>query len=210
MEDAEKVPSAEKAEKVVKAEKDARARMIRSAVVLLARKGYQGASFSEVLAHSGAPRGSIYHHFPHGKDELIAAAVEAMGAQAAVILDALAGSDAAGVVDGFVAMWRTLLTGTGYQVGCSIAGVTVTAGSEELLDRAAAVFRRWTAKLAELLRGAGLAESDAADFATMLVAATEGAVVLARAERSLAPLEAVQRQLRRLAEGYGAASTTAD
>ena len=52
-----------------------RERMVDSAVVLLAKRGFQGASFSEVLAHSKAPRGSIYHHFPDGKEQLIAAAV---------------------------------------------------------------------------------------------------------------------------------------
>src|SRR3954462_12739303 len=51
-------------------ESDARRRMIESAAVLFRERGVQGTSFSDVLAHSGAPRGSIYHHFQGGKTQL--------------------------------------------------------------------------------------------------------------------------------------------
>jgi len=47
-----------------------RDRMVQSAIILLAKRGYQATSFSEVLAGSQPPRGSIYHHFPEGKDQL--------------------------------------------------------------------------------------------------------------------------------------------
>ena len=56
--------------------------MIESAVVLLAKQGYRATSFDAVLERSKAPRGSIYHHFPGGKDELIAAAIDLAGARA--------------------------------------------------------------------------------------------------------------------------------
>jgi TetR/AcrR family transcriptional repressor of lmrAB and yxaGH operons len=180
----------------------ARDRMVRSAVVLLARGGVQGASFAEVLAHSKAPRGSVYHHFPAGKAELVAAAIDYMGGQAGSVLDTLAGGSPGDVIDGFIAMWRALLERSGYAVGCSIAGVTVTADSPDLLDRAAAVFRSWRERLAGLLREGGLGEADADGLATMMLAAAEGAVILARAGRSMEPLDVVHAQLRRLAASY--------
>ena len=62
--------------------RDVRERMIEGAVRLLARHGLQATSFTEVLELTGAPRGSIYHHFPGGKDELISAAVDRAGARA--------------------------------------------------------------------------------------------------------------------------------
>ena len=86
-----------------------RERMVESAVVLLAKHGFQGASFSEVLARSGTPRGSIYHHFPDGKEQLIAAAVDHAGARAVQLLDTLDGRGAVEIVDGFMAMWRSVL-----------------------------------------------------------------------------------------------------
>jgi TetR/AcrR family transcriptional repressor of lmrAB and yxaGH operons len=180
----------------------ARERMVESAVVLLAKRGFQGASFTEVLAHSQAPRGSIYHHFPDGKEQLIAAAIDYAGARAVLLLDALSGRRPVEIVDAFMAMWRAVLERSGFTAGCSVLAVTVSADSAELLARAGQVFRSWQARLAELFTAAGLAADDADGLATMMIAASEGAVVLARAEQALAPLETVHRQLRRLAEAY--------
>ena len=50
--------------------RDSKEQMIEGAIQLLATKGLQATSFSEVLALTGAPRGSIYHHFPKGKNEM--------------------------------------------------------------------------------------------------------------------------------------------
>ncbi|MGO8958633.1 MAG: TetR/AcrR family transcriptional regulator [Streptosporangiaceae bacterium] len=181
-----------------------RERMVASAVVILAKRGFQGASFAEVLADSGAPRGSIYHHFPDGKDQLIAAAVDYAGARAVQILDAFSGRSAAEVVDGFMAIWRAVLERSGFTAGCSVLAVTVSAGSPELLSRAGDAFRSWQLRLADLFRSAGLAGQDAEAFATLLIAASEGAVVLARAQRTLAPFETVHQQLRTIAASYAA------
>ncbi len=178
-----------------------RERMVDSAVVLLAKSGYQGTSFSTVLERSKAPRGSIYHHFPAGKDELIAAAVERAGANAVAMLDAMEGAPPVEVVDGFVALWTAVLQRSGFTAGCSVLAVTVSGESGELLDRARTVFSAWAGRIAELLRAAGVDATRAASFATMLIAATEGAVVLCRAQQSLEPLEAVHEELRRLAPG---------
>jgi AcrR family transcriptional regulator len=101
--------------------------MVESAVVLLAQRGFQGASFTEVLAHSKAPRGSIYHHFPEGKEQLIGAAIEYAGARAVLLLDALTGRGAAEIVDAFMAMWRAVLERSGFTAGCSVLAVTVSA-----------------------------------------------------------------------------------
>jgi TetR/AcrR family transcriptional repressor of lmrAB and yxaGH operons len=180
----------------------ARERMVESAVVLLAKRGWAGASFSEVLAHSRAPRGSIYHHFPDGKEQLIAAAVDYAGARAVLLMDTLSGRSAVEIVDAFMAMWRAVLERSGFTAGCSVLAVTVSADSPELLTRAGEVFRSWQARLAELFAAAGLAAADADGLATMMIAASEGAVVLARAEQAMAPLEAAHQQLRRLAATY--------
>lgn len=170
--------------------------MVRSAIVLLARHGYQATSFGAVLEHSGAPRGSIYHHFPDGKDELIAAAVDRAGANAISLLDGLEGRPPAEVVEGFLEMWRAVLVRGGFEVGCSVLAVAVSADDAGLVERAGRVFRDWGARLAELFEAGGRDASSASALATLVIAASEGAVVLARAERDLAPFEAVAEQLR--------------
>jgi TetR/AcrR family transcriptional repressor of lmrAB and yxaGH operons len=173
----------------------ARERMIASAVALLARRGLQATSFSEVLDHSGAPRGSIYHHFPDGKDQMVSAALDAAGATAIELLDRKAGEPAEEITAWFLHIWRQVLVRSKFEAGCAVLAVAVAADSPDLLEHTAGVFRTWRRKLAELLELGGLSGTDAARFAATLVAASEGAVVMARAEQSLEPFELVAEQL---------------
>jgi TetR/AcrR family transcriptional repressor of lmrAB and yxaGH operons len=172
-----------------------RERMVASAVDLLARRGLQATSFSEVLEHSGAPRGSIYHHFPGGKDQMIGSALDAAGTRAIELLDRKAGAPAEDVATWFLHIWREVLIRGKFEAGCAVLAVAVAAGSPELLDQTALVFRTWRRRLAELLEQGGLRPADAQRFAAMLVASSEGAVVLARAEQSLEPFDLVAEQL---------------
>ncbi len=172
-----------------------RDKMVEGAMALLAQRGLQATSFSEVLAATGAPRGSLYHHFPDGKDQLVAAAVEQAGAVLTNALEAVAGQPAEAVVARFLAIWRAVLSRSQCSAGCAVLAVTVAADSEELATSARAVLRAWQARLADLLQQGGMAQTQARAFATMLIASAEGAVVLARAEQNLEPFEAVAAQL---------------
>ena len=174
---------------------DARTRMIAGAAQLLARRGLQATSFSEVLELTGAPRGSVYYHFPEGKDQLVAAAVELAGTYALGILERKAGAGAIEVAQHFLGMWRDVLVQSKFEAGCAVVAVTVATESPDLLDHTARVFRAWRARLAALLERGGLAPRVATRFATTLVASAEGAVVLSRAEQSLEPFDLVAADL---------------
>lgn len=172
-----------------------RERMVASAVDLLARRGLQSTSFSEVLERSGAPRGSIYHHFPDGKDQMIGAALDAAGGRAIELLDLKAGAPAEEIATWFLHIWREVLIRGRFEAGCAVLAVAVAADSPELLDQTARVFRTWRRRIGELLEQGGLRADDAQRFAAVLVASSEGAVVLARAEQSLEPFDLVADQL---------------
>lgn len=172
-----------------------RERMIDGALALLARRGLQATSFSELLAATGVPRGSLYHHFPGGKDQLVAEAVDRAGAVLSDALAPVAGAPAEQVVVRFLAIWRAVITRSQCGSGCAVAAVTIATDSAELLAKAAAVFRAWHDLLAGLLRQGGLPAPQARQFAMLLMASIEGAVVLSRAEQSLEPFEAVAAQL---------------
>lgn len=174
---------------------DTRDRMVKGAVRLLAVRGLQETSFSEVLEIAKAPRGSIYHHFPEGKEQLVSAAVDRAGADALDVLESLQGATAEEVTASFLGLWRGVLTRSELRAGCSVLAVTVATDSADLLNHAGEVFRTWRRRLAELLSEGGLAERDALSFATTLIAASEGAVVLSRAERSLESFDLVAEHL---------------
>jgi TetR/AcrR family transcriptional repressor of lmrAB and yxaGH operons len=169
--------------------------MVVGAARLLAERGLQETSFSEVLELTGAPRGSIYHHFPGGKDQLIADAVDLAGAHAIALIDEAEGSSAIEITAHFIGMWREVLVRSEFAAGCSVLAVTIATDSSDLLEHAAVVFRNWRTRLAELLRAGGLGEQDASRFAAILIAGTEGGVVLSRAEQSMEPFDLVAEQL---------------
>ncbi|GIF20506.1 TetR family transcriptional regulator [Paractinoplanes tereljensis] len=163
--------------------------MIDGAVRLLARQGLQGTSFAEVLQATGTPRGSIYHHFPGGKDQLVEAALDSAGEDTLRALADLAGSGPDRVTEAYLGFWRSLLEESDTTAGCAVLAVTVATRSDEMMARTAAVFRSWRTRLAELLALGGHPTPEA--FAATVVAAAEGAVILSRAERSLEPFDAV-------------------
>ncbi len=171
---------------------DTRERMVRSAAELLREQGAAATSIDSVLAHSGAPRGSVYHHFPGGRTQLIEEAVALSGDFIAGLIEA---DEPLAVVDKFFSLWRRWLVDSEFRAGCPIVSVTVTGETPRL---AAGVFSRWADGLAASFAAHGVAEARARRLATFVIAAVEGAVVMCRAEESLAPLEAVAEEIHEL------------
>jgi AcrR family transcriptional regulator len=165
--------------------------MVEGAARLLATNGLQGTSFSEVLELTGAPRGSVYHHFPQGKDQLVTAAVQLAGSRALAAVDEWSGRTPVQVTEAFLDLWRSVLVRSHLRAGCAVLAVTVATDSPDLLGAAADVFRAWRTKLASVFEEGGLGPAHAAGFAATLVAASEGAVVLSRAEESMDAFELV-------------------
>lgn len=159
--------------------------MVSRAAVLLARRGLQRTSFSEILEAAGAPRGSLYHHFPGGKDELVASAVKVAGDRMLGVLDELDGRPAVDVANAFAGFWRTILLQTDCSTGCAVTAVAIASDAPELLGTSGYVFRQWLGRLEDLLVAGGVAPARGAALAASLIAALEGAIVIARAQRSL-------------------------
>ena len=180
---------------------DARDRMVASAVKLLAVHGFQATSFSAVLDDSGAPRGSVYHHFPAGKDQLIAAAIDLAGERALTLTESFSGLPAAEIVDAFAGLWRAVLVRSQFQAGCAVLSVTVSADASELVERAAAIFLAWRERLGQSFAAAGVEPARAAGADAHRRVRGRGGAVPGGA---LAPLDAVAAQLRDLAAAQAA------
>jgi TetR/AcrR family transcriptional repressor of lmrAB and yxaGH operons len=163
---------------------DVREKMVLGALRLLATKGLEGVSFSTVLGVTGTPRGSIYHHFPEGKNQLIGLAVGKAGQYLLQAMDLPTGTDAVAVAEHFLAIWRGVLVGSGCRAGCAVLAVTIAASAPVLLQQARDVFLSWQARLAEQLLQGGLSPDRAKTFAIMMIASIEGAVALSRAAHS--------------------------
>jgi AcrR family transcriptional regulator len=168
--------------------------MIVSAALLLREKGLTGTSFGDVIDHSGAPRGSIYHHFPDGKAQLVEEAVQYAGEYVA---DSIESTDPIEALRGFTAAWRKTLERSDFRAGCPVVAVAVEAHHEspDLAAAAAGAFARWQEAMKTLLEGVGVEPVRARRLAAITVAAIEGAVVVCRAQRDMTPLEDVSAEL---------------
>ncbi|MFD5257741.1 TetR/AcrR family transcriptional regulator [Streptomyces bobili] len=177
---------------------ESRGRMILSAAALLRKYGASATSIDRVLAHSGAPRGSVYHHFPGGRTQLIDEAVALAGDFIAGLIDAaMRADDPVEAVDAFFALWRDRLVESGFRAGCPIVAVAVETNDDapQLARSAAAVFARWQEALAALLLRHGLTEERSRRLGAFIIASVEGAVIMCRAERSTAPIEAAAAEI---------------
>ena len=183
--------------------KDSRASMVRSAASLIGSQGVTATSFSEVLADSGAPRGSIYHHFPEGKNQLARDAIRWTSDRVLAYQSAVTPTSATEVLERFIGMWRQVVVTSGGASGCVVAGVAVdtetTSGDGEgLITVVRDTFRSWIALLTSQLEAVGVAHDHANAIAQATLAGMEGALILCRAEGDVQPLETVAAQLMQL------------
>ncbi|MCZ4616494.1 TetR/AcrR family transcriptional regulator [Rhodococcus qingshengii] len=182
------------------AELSSRDRMIRSAVELISRNGVDATSFSDVIKHSGAPRGSIYHHFPGGKTELMVEAVRAAGAIITRrISSAAATGSTADVIEAVGDIWRLNLTRSDFVIGCPvIAGGLARASEPEVAEVSAEVMLGWQKLIESQLETAGYPAVQAKSMANLTITSVEGAVAVCQTTRSIEPLEQVIASLQGL------------
>lgn len=171
---------------------DTRQRMVRTAADLFHAQGYHATGLNQVLTEGGAPKGSLYFHFPGGKEQL---AVEAIALAADDLCTALRAvfestPDPVRALDEALALLGDRLARTDFREGCPISTVALDAAaeSEPIREACVSAYDSWQQVIADHLGGDD-------DLATVVLAAIEGAVLLARTRRDLAPLHAVGTRL---------------
>lgn len=167
---------------------------------LLRCQGYGATGLNAIVAASGAPKGSLYFHFPGGKESL---AVAAMTREAELLGDAIAAllrssRDAAEAIANVIDALAAGLERSNFEHGCPLATVVLERAtqSEGVRYAAAGGFNSWLEQIEQRLLAAGMTEAAAASKALVLLSAIEGALILARARRDVAPLTAVRAELK--------------
>ncbi len=172
--------------------------MIETTAQLLWSQGLRATGMNQIVRESGAPRGSIYFHFPEGKDQLAAEALVAAGAvMTANIREALAHRTATVAIRRFVASYAREMRESDFHHGCPIATVALEASttSPRIREVCAQVFAEWEGLLAERLERDGLRKKEARALAVVVLSTIEGAMILCRARRTTEPLERVAEHL---------------
>ncbi|BBA98445.1 putative TetR family transcriptional regulator [Actinacidiphila reveromycinica] len=175
--------------------------MVFSAAQLIRRDGVNATGMREVAVHAGAPRGSLQHYFPGGKEQLVNEAVAWAGRYAAGrigrFLAGMPEPTPSALFTAMVGQWTREFDADGFRAGCPVAAATVDCADSAASTReaAAAAFATWNAPLAAALADLGVPAVQAPALATLMISALEGALLIARAEQSSAPLHAVAREL---------------
>jgi TetR/AcrR family transcriptional repressor of lmrAB and yxaGH operons len=164
---------------------------------LLQRQGYHGTGLNQIVAEADAPKGSLYFHFPGGKEQLVA---EAIGETANYLDRALAAHDtgsAASSLDGYLTTIIDRMERSGFQDGCPIATVALDVGasSELIASACSAAFDRVAGHVAAWFERDGVDPETARASAGFVYAALQGAMVFAKARRSVQPLEELRAAL---------------
>ncbi len=165
-------------------------RLSDAALLAVREHGYAGMSMQDLLRSTGVSSSSMYHHFPGGKEELVATAVRRSGMasrdQIVAVFNRLEPADAVARIFEAAA---DELTSHDFALGCPI-GVPATEAPEDsaaIRDAVADVFDAWATAYADGFRAGGLDDDRASSLGRFMVAAYQGSVTVARATRSTEP-----------------------
>lgn len=174
-----------------------RTNMLVSAAEVLRERGAAGVTIDEVLQRSGAPRGSVYYHFPNGRNQIVFEALQFAGDTISELIDEAAAKGGLHLVRRFVEFWDRVLADSDLTAGCPVAAAAIGSVEDgpQLTSVAGTIFDHWREALTRAFEVDGCEEAEAASLAITSIAALEGAVVLCRATRSLDPLRQVHTQL---------------
>ncbi|MBF6212386.1 TetR/AcrR family transcriptional regulator [Nocardia puris] len=174
---------------------DSRQRFIDAAADLFHTQGYHATGLNQLVSAGGAPKGSLYFHFPGGKEQL---AAEALARSSEQLRDLLADALAAGDTDAVVEALAENLRASDFQRGCPLATVALDASSasEPIRQACAEGFESWRLAIAEFVRRKGIEAARADALSVLALSMIEGALLLARTQRDLTPLRVVAEHLR--------------
>jgi TetR/AcrR family transcriptional repressor of lmrAB and yxaGH operons len=173
-------------------------KLVAATGTLLRRQGFHATGLSDIVEESGAPRGSLYFYFPGGKDELATAALEAAGLEWRARIEAAvaAAPDLGTAITNIVDLLADDLEASKFQHGCPVAAVALETTSEPVRKAIVAHYAAWEKAITEHLARMGMPSAAAKQLAVVALSAIEGALLLARVQRSKAPLLTVGKALR--------------
>ena len=182
-----------------------RARLVESTASLIRRQGFGATGMKQILQESGVSRGSLYFHFPNGKEELVVEALaEATKRWRRDLQDILnQHDDPADCLKAACRVLGELLEKSGWHKGCPVATITLemSATNEGVRVVCAEHFRLWEDFLTEVFARA-MPQEPAEQWATMALSSIEGALVLSRAYQDVAPLTEVGLRLEAIIDSF--------
>ena len=179
-----------------------RQNLVESAITLFRTQVFDGTGLSEILKKSGAPKGSLYHYFPNGKEELAAEALKVAGRVVEKTLLALADKhkQPAKLVKTYCQMLGQWMEESDFRSGCPITTTVLETvpQSESISKISLTIFESWKEVIANSLVDSGMNKVEAKKKADFTITAIGGALIQSRVQQSTIPLENTASQLKLL------------
>jgi AcrR family transcriptional regulator len=176
-----------------------RGAIVRAAAKLFRRNGYAATGINEIAEVAGAPKGSLYHYFPDGKDQIGEAAVRFAGKGVVATLEKLEQEHktAAAMMQAYCRLLTGWMAKSGFRDGCPISTTLLESAPQSAGIAVAGreAFAGWRNVIARALLRDGFSKGEAQRLSTFVVSAIEGALILARVESSGEPIEDVAKSL---------------
>jgi TetR/AcrR family transcriptional repressor of lmrAB and yxaGH operons len=176
-----------------------RGAIVRAAATLFRRNGYAATGINEIADLAGAPKGSLYHYFPDGKDAIGEAAVRFAGKGLVVMMEKLEAEhkSAASLIQAYCRLLAGWMAKSGFKDGCPISTTLLESApqSERIAQAGREAFSAWSDVIARALIRDGFSKAEARRLSTLAISAVEGALILSRVEASAAPIEDVAKSL---------------
>jgi TetR/AcrR family transcriptional repressor of lmrAB and yxaGH operons len=186
---------------------DSKEKTVVAAAKLLRQQGYHGTALNDILDAAGSPRGSLYFHFPKGKEEIgdAALALAAETVRKAIAHAAETSQNAETFLTRVARGMASDLERSDFKEGCPIATTALeTAAQSEVLGAVTRnAFQKWENEIKRGLERFGMKPHDADLVATTVLSQLEGALLLARTYRSLVPMHRAEKALKLLAKVQG-------
>lgn len=174
---------------------DSRDRMIKATALLLQTKGYVGTGLNDIVKESGAPKGSIYHHFPQGKEQLAIEAVNWTKENVTLFIKERLAlyEDPSEAIKQFVINSADRFEGDSYLTGVPITALILetSSSSEGLRNACQAVFEAWIEVFAAKLLANGYKEEKAYSLGMTINVMIQGAFVTSLARKDAEALRAI-------------------
>ena len=172
---------------------------MRAAATLFRRNGYAATGINEIADVAGAPKGSLYHYFPDGKDQIGEAAVRFAGKGVVVTLEKLEQEyrTAAAMVQAYCRLLAGWMAKSGFRDGCPISTTLLESAPQTpgIAMAGREAFANWRTVIARALLRDGFSRAEARRLSTLAVSAIEGSLILARVDKSGEPIEDVAKSL---------------
>lgn len=185
---------------------DSKEKTLVAAARLFRRQGFHGTALQDILVVGGAPRGSLYFHFPGGKEEIGQAALRLAGeiVRGKIALAAEAATSADSFLIGLARAMAAELQNSAFNDGCPIAttALETSAQSEALQGATRDALQTWEREIARGLERFDVAPADAETMATIVLSQLEGALLLARTYHDPMPLQRAEQALKLLLSAW--------